>query len=128
MKAVAAAVEVLGRETTEGRLLGSTAGEAGPAWEEPGTTIEREFEEDLADGRVRESFFMFLRGFGFVGEGRSRLSGSECAETGGLSPRARTMEDCSRAGVSILRNEGASFLRGKAGLGLDEGCMIHASV
>lgn len=121
---MAAAVEVAGREATDGRLRGSTTGEA--CWE-PGTAMESEFVDDLAEGRVRESFFMFLRDRGLSGEGRSRLSESECAEGGGLSPTARITEAGSWIGVSILRDESADdFLRGLEVRLRD--CILHASV
>ena len=56
--------------------------------------------EDLADGRVRDNLFMFLRDRCFVGEGRCRLSDSEEIPETGLSPIARTIDE-SRGGVKI---------------------------
>lgn len=89
--------------------------------------MESELVDDLADGRVRESFFMFLRDCGLLGEGRNRLSGSESAEGGGLSPTASRIDVDWRAGVSIRRDESADdFLRGLGGWLRD--CILHAGV
>jgi hypothetical protein len=50
--------------------------------------------EDLAEGSVKDNFFIFLEDFGFVGEGKRRLSDSEeSADVEGHSWRASTIEE-----------------------------------
>ena len=76
---------------------------------------DREFVEDCAEGRVRESFFM-LRERDFVGGGKMKESESEVAESmveegAEESLRVRAILGLC-TGVSMRREVGGPFLRG----------------
>ena len=87
--------------------------------------LRSEFVEDCAEGRARESFFMFLDR-GLVVGGKLKDSVSEVAEESAeaqveVSGDARTML-CACWGVSMRRGASGPFLRdetaaGKAGCG-----------
>ena len=66
-----------GRETIDSRLLGSTR------W----LSVERrELVEDWAEGRVRDSFFMFREVRGLLGLGKTNESESEVADESPAEP------------------------------------------
>ena len=110
-------VEALGRETMEGlrrvALAGITSAMRLDGSEPIG--LSSEAVEDCADGRVRESFFMFLE-WGLLGGGQQKESASEVAEesaeaqveASGSDTRA-TLGAC--GGVSIRRGVMGPFLR-----------------
>ena len=102
-----------GRETTDGRLRGSRAGEGGTgSWSWVATA--RELEDGLV-WRLRESRFTFRTDRGLVGERSDTDSDSEEGPDGdGLSPSA-TMVDRLAGGGAILipRLAGVFLLRGK---------------
>ena len=114
-----------GRETTEGRLRGSKAGEGGTgnwSW----VAGVREPEDDLV-WRVRESRFTFRTDRGLVGERRDMESDSEEGpDGGGLSPSATTTLGRLAGGGVILipRLAGVVFLRGRAVGCCAVGCMM----
>jgi len=105
---------VAGRETTDGRLRGSKAGEGGTgncSW----VATARE-EEDGLVWRVSESRLTFRTDRGLVGERNGTDSDSEEGPDGdGLSPSATTMVDKFVGGVILIpRLVGVFFLRGRA--------------
>ena len=73
---------VFGKEITEGRRFARIEGSGalGGALRASGAGRVREFVEDWADGRVMDSFFMFRRDRGLLGEGRIKESASEVVE------------------------------------------------
>jgi len=102
---------VAGRETTDGRLRGSRAGEGGTggwSW----VAMVRELEDGLV-WRVRESRFTFLADRGFVGEGSDTDSGSEEGPDGnGVSSSATTVGRLAGGGAILIpRLAGVFFLR-----------------
>lgn len=103
---------VAGRETTDGRLRGSGAGDGGTGgWSWVATM--RELEDDLV-WRVRESRFTLRADRGFVGERNDTDSDSEEGPDGnGVSPSATTMAERLAGGGVILipRLAGVILLR-----------------
>ena len=103
-----------GRETTEGRLCNSKAGEGGTGnWSRAAVT--RELVDDLV-WRVRESLFTFRTDRGLVGERSDTDSDSEEGpDGGGLSPSATTTVDrlAGRGVILIPRLAGVVLLRGR---------------
>jgi len=100
---------VAGRETTEGRLRGSRAGEGGTggwSW----VAMEREPMDGLV-WRVRESRFTFLTDRGLVGEGSDTDSGSEGGPDGnGVSPSATTVGRLAGGGAILIPRLAGVFL------------------
>jgi hypothetical protein len=105
---------VAGRETTDGRLRGSKAGEGGTGgWSWVATV--RELWGGLV-WRVRESRFTFLADRGLVGERSDTDSGSDEGPDGNrVSPSATTAVGRLAGGGVILipRLAGVFFLRGR---------------
>lgn len=85
-------------------LVGSTAGSV------------RELDEDWADGRVMDSFFMLRRDRGLLGEGRIKESASEVVEERVDAEAELSLEKKAtpglKRGVSMRRGAGGPFLRG----------------
>lgn len=85
-------------------LVGSTAGRV------------RELDEDWADGRVMDSFFMLRRDRGLLGEGRIKESASEVVEERVDAEAELSLEKKAtpglKRGVSMRRGAGGPFLRG----------------
>lgn len=111
-----------GRETTEGRLRGSKAGEGGTgSWSWAARV--RELEDDLV-WRVRESRLTFRTDRGLVGERCGADSDSdEGPDGGGLSPSATRTGRLAGGGVILRpRLAGVFLLRGRV-VGCAVGCM-----
>lgn len=110
-------VEVAGSETMDGLRRVALAGitSAIRLGGSDASGLSKEAAEDCADGRVRESFFMFLE-WGLLGGGQQKESASEVAEesaeaqveVSGSDTRA-TLGAC--GGVSMRRGVIGPFLR-----------------
>ena len=95
----------MGSEATEGRRGRSDSGTASFRGSRGGGWWS-EVEEDCAEGRLSESFFMFRARFACRGGGNWKEAESSVAEvsaevSAGSSPETMTRAEESRAGVSM---------------------------
>lgn len=109
-------MEAFGREMTEGRRRGSGLGGGGSGLLGRWFEWAKEMDEECAEERLRDSFFIFLER-DLEGGGNMKESESEVAEERdefGAEESGGAMEISDTwAGVCMRNAEGGPFLRGK---------------